>query len=53
LLRDVARWAAAAGIENLKTKPPATATARAALVAAGWDVDDEMELWLFERPLSA
>jgi len=53
LLRDVARWAAAAGIENLKTKPPATATARAALLAAGWDVDDEMELWLFERPLSA
>ena len=53
LLRDVARWAAAAGSEKVQTKSLATAAARAALAAAGWEVDDEKELWVFERPLKA
>lgn len=51
LLHDVARWAAAAGSEKVQTKPLATAAARAALEAAGWELD-EKELWVFERPLS-
>ena len=53
LLRHVAAWATAAGIHKVQTKPLATREARQALVAAGWQVNDERELWLYERPLEA
>lgn len=53
LLRDVAVWAAMQGIEIIKTRPLATGATRQALESAGWTIDDEMELWVFERPLNA
>jgi GNAT superfamily N-acetyltransferase len=56
LLSDARRWllatvTVATGAAEIRTKPPKSATMQAALLAAGWTVDEEFELWGYERPL--
>ncbi|MFO7536992.1 MAG: GNAT family N-acetyltransferase [Chloroflexota bacterium] len=51
LLGDARRWLLATGAAEIRTKPPKSATVKAALLAAGWTVDEEFELWGYERPL--
>jgi hypothetical protein len=51
LLDDARRWLLATGAAEIRTKPPKSATMQAALLAAGWTVDEEFELWGYERPL--
>lgn len=53
LLSDAAAFTAIQGIEIVKTRPLAIDATRQALESAGWTIDDEMELWVFERPLNA
>ncbi len=51
LLSDARRWLLATGADEVRTKPPKSATMQAALLAAAWQVDEEFELWGYERPL--
>jgi GNAT superfamily N-acetyltransferase len=51
LLDEARRWLLASGAAEIRTKPPKSATMKAALLAAGWTVDEEFELWGYERPL--
>jgi len=51
LLDEARRWLLATGAAEVRTKPPKSATMKAALLAAGWTVDEEFELWGYERPL--
>lgn len=51
LLEEARRWLLATGAAEIRTKPPKSATVKAALLAAGWMVDEEIELWGYERPL--
>ena len=51
LLREARHWLLATGAAEIRTKPPKSATVTAALQAAGWAIDDEFELWGYERPL--
>jgi GNAT superfamily N-acetyltransferase len=51
LLDEARRWLLATGADEIRTKPPKSATMKAALLAAGWTVDEEFELWVYERPL--
>jgi GNAT superfamily N-acetyltransferase len=51
LLQEARRWRLASGAAEIRTKPPKSATMKAALLAAGWAVDEEFELWGYERPL--
>jgi hypothetical protein len=51
LLGDARRWLLATGAAEIRTKPPKSATVKAALLAAGWTIDEEFELWGYERPL--
>jgi GNAT superfamily N-acetyltransferase len=51
LLNEARRWLLATGASEIRTKPPKSATMKAALLAAGWTVDEEFELWGYERSL--
>lgn len=51
LLNEARRWLLATGAAEIRTKPPKSATVQAALLAAGWMVDEDVELWGYERPL--
>ena len=51
LLSDARRWLLATGAAEVRTKPPKSATMQAALLATGWTVDEEFELWGYERTL--
>jgi GNAT superfamily N-acetyltransferase len=51
LLGEARRWLLATGAREVRTKPPRSATMKAALLGSGWTVDDEFELWGYERPL--
>jgi GNAT superfamily N-acetyltransferase len=52
LLRDARHWLLATGAAEIRAKPPKSATIKAALLAAGWTIDEEFELWGYERPLT-
>jgi GNAT superfamily N-acetyltransferase len=52
LLDEARRWLLATGAREIRTKPPRSATMKAALLGSGWTVDEEFELWGYERPLS-
>lgn len=51
LLRDVRRLAGSWGADPVKSKPLSSPANKAAFLAAGWEVADDWEMWLFERQL--
>lgn len=52
LLADLAALALRLGLQNLHSKPLATEAGRVAFTAVGWNVDPDVQLWAYERPLA-
>lgn len=53
LLSDLVVWAAAESHPQVRYRPPDSPDARRQMAAAGWTAEPDVQLWVYERPLSA
>lgn len=51
LLSDVRELGRSYKVGLMKSKPPATAEIESAFPDTGWEIDYDLEMWVFERPL--